>query len=333
MNNQLTFLIRRWFGRIFFLLIALLVGAFVLNSVLIARDNRRFPPPGDLVDIGGHQLHIWCQGTGRPTVIVDNGAADWSISWWGLQAQIAEQTRICTYDRAGLGWSEAGQLPRTSDVLVAELETLLVNADIEPPYVLAGHSLGGYNVRLFAERNPEMVAGIVFVEAAHPEQWERFPERVNQLLAEQVDTMEIGTRLAPFGLLRLAPLARAEMEDGLQPAYVASMVRPKAIRAAWSEVGNGAVSATQAARVTTLGDLPIAVVTGAESFETFRPMISDPDFPYEEANEVWMILQTELAQLSSNSRHFVSPTANHDINFTDPELVIEAIMHVVEATR
>lgn len=121
--------------------------------------------PGELIDVGGYQLHIYCLGEGSPTVVLDAGGGDWSLVMLPLQQQLAEFTRTCVYDRAGSGWSEAGPLPVTAQANADALYALLTNAEVEAPYVLVGHSYGGLNVRLFASQHPESVAGVVLIDA------------------------------------------------------------------------------------------------------------------------------------------------------------------------
>jgi len=135
------------------------------------RDMRRFPPSGQLVDVGGHRLHICCAGQSSPPVLLDSGFPGTSLSWTFVQPELAKFARVCSYDRAGLGWSEAGPLPRTSRQIVEELHGLLRNAQIEGPFVLVGHSFGTFTVRLYASTYPEEVAGMVLLDPIHPSDW------------------------------------------------------------------------------------------------------------------------------------------------------------------
>jgi len=129
----------------------------------------KYPAPGKMVDVGGYRLHIICQGQGSPTVVIEAGANDCSLSWSQVQREVARFTRVCTYDRAGLGWSERSPQPRTAHNLVEGLHTLLARSGVEPPYALVGHSLGGLFVRLYAHEHPDQVAGMVLVDAVHEE--------------------------------------------------------------------------------------------------------------------------------------------------------------------
>ncbi len=147
-----------------------------------AADAKTYPPPGQLVDVGGHRLHINCTGTGSPTVVIVSGLGDWSTSWGVVQPEVAKTTRVCTYDRAGLGWSDASSLPSDAAQFAKELHTLLQNANVPGPYVMVGHSLGGFIVRIFAHDYASEVAGVVLIDSMNPKQV----------------TESLSNRLAPF---------------------------------------------------------------------------------------------------------------------------------------
>jgi pimeloyl-ACP methyl ester carboxylesterase len=125
------------------------------------------PPVGKLVDVGGHRLHIFPTGKGDPTVVLESGGASWSLDWYWVQTEVAKFTSVCSYDRAGFGWSDPGPKPRTSQQIVSELHELLTINGIKKPYILVGHSFGGHTVRLFAKDHPDEVAGIILLDARH----------------------------------------------------------------------------------------------------------------------------------------------------------------------
>ena len=131
--------------------------------------------PGILINIGTHQLHIHCTGTGTPTVIIDSGMGGFSLEWWRTQKTLSGYVKVCSYDRAGYGWSNPGPSPRTTKRIAEELRILLKTAHIPGPYILVGHSFGGFNIRYFASQNPDMVAGMVLIDSSHPRQFERLP--------------------------------------------------------------------------------------------------------------------------------------------------------------
>ena len=132
------------------------------------------PPPGQLIDLGGWRLHLNCLGkasASQPTAILEAGAGDFSVDWSLVQPGVARFARVCSYDRAGSGWSDLGPRPRTMHQLVWELHTLLDNAGVKPPFVLVGHSYGGWLVRLYGFTYPAEVAGMVLVEAGADNPW------------------------------------------------------------------------------------------------------------------------------------------------------------------
>src|ERR671916_2801122 len=151
-------------GLVVFLVLAGVVYQFVATKV----DEYRYPAPGEMVDVGGYSLHVYCtgEGGGAPTVVMDSGAGGSVLDWQLVQPEVVGFARVCTYDRGGAGWSEPGTQPRTSQQFVEELHTLLGNAGVQGPYVLVGHSLGGTNMQLYASQYPDEVAGMVLVDSA-----------------------------------------------------------------------------------------------------------------------------------------------------------------------
>ena len=152
-------------------IVVVVIGAVGLQSLLSHLSLRNNPPPGRLVELNGRQVHLLCSGEGAPTVILEAGAG--SLAWMSVFSEIAELTRVCTYDRPGYGWSEPASSPRTAETIVQELKMLLQAADIKPPYVLSGHSLGGLLMQLYAARFPNDFEGVVLVDSSHPDQVHR----------------------------------------------------------------------------------------------------------------------------------------------------------------
>ena len=152
-----------WLGGIVAALLILILAGWIFEPIAEAADAKAYPPPGQMVDVGGYRLHINCTGSGSPTVVIETGWGDSSASWGWVQPEVAKTTRICTYDRAGMGWSETSPQPRTAREFAKELHTLLAKANEPGPYVLVGHSLGGYTVRVYAHDYPEEVAGLVLM--------------------------------------------------------------------------------------------------------------------------------------------------------------------------
>src|SRR5215210_7443581 len=146
-------------------LLALAVAGAIYQAIATMRAERAYPPPGEMVDVGGYSLHINCVGQGSPTVVLDAGLGEFSAHWVRVQREVSDTTRVCAYDRAGMGWSEMGPEPRDAKQITGELHTLLSKAGIEGPYVLVGHSLGGISMQTYAHRYPNEVEGVVLVDS------------------------------------------------------------------------------------------------------------------------------------------------------------------------
>src|SRR5215216_1052624 len=162
-------------GLVVVLLVLAIVGA-IYQASATERAERAYPPPGEMVDVGGYSLHINCVGQGSPTVILDAGLGDFSAQWVRVQREVSDTTRVCAYDRAGMGWSEMGPEPRDAKQITRELHTLLTKAGIEGPYVLVGHSFGGLYMQTYAARYPDEVAGVALVDSStEPDQFSQRP--------------------------------------------------------------------------------------------------------------------------------------------------------------
>jgi pimeloyl-ACP methyl ester carboxylesterase len=157
-------------------LVALAVIGVIYQAFATEIYRRIYPPPGELVDVSGHSLHLNCVGEGSPTVILESGSGANSTAWANIQPEAADNTRVCAYDRAGTGWSEPGPGPGDPQQIAGELHTLLGNAGIDGPYILVGHSFGGLYVRMYAYQYPNEVEGMVLVDSSHPEQSRRSAE-------------------------------------------------------------------------------------------------------------------------------------------------------------
>jgi pimeloyl-ACP methyl ester carboxylesterase len=173
------------------------------QAVSFFRERSAFPMPGRLVDVGGYKMHIYCTGEGSPAVILHSGLGDSFISWQNAQPQIASYVRVCSYLRAGMGYSEANPRPRTSIVFAEELHQLFHNAGIAPPYILVGHSMAAYNIQLYASLFKSDVAGIVFVDGCHPDQLKRFPRALDAVNPEWIRQGRLLEFTVPIGMPRL----------------------------------------------------------------------------------------------------------------------------------
>lgn len=303
--------------------VVLLVAGFLYENVSEARDRRFNPMPGRLVEVQGHKMHIACLGDGSPTVVLDSGLGDTYISWRKVQPQIAKFARVCSYDRAGLGYSEPSSEPRTSRVIAEELHALLQAAGIAPPYILVGHSMGGYDVRLYASLYPKEVAGMVLVDASHPDQENRFPTELKGMEGSWQREAEFLAYTMPIGIPRILGFCD---ED---PPQRAAECNYQSASEAVAELKSFPVSAGQTGATGSLGDIPLIVL----SHDPDKPSAELPADVAKPTNEAWEKMQEELAHLSTRGTQSIAKGSSHYIQADRPEIVIEAVRNVVQQVR
>lgn len=282
-------------------------------------DRTDLPMSGRLVDVGGYRLHLNCTGTGNPTVVLLPGAGEISSTWGWIAPAVARDARVCAYDRAGRGWSEGGTSQQDGVALAADLRTLLDRAHETGPYVLVGHSFGGLYVLNFAEQYPDQVAGVVLLDSTHPDMFTRLP--TYPFIYEAYRRVSaIFPSLARVGIGRIA--YRSNFDKLPLPSRreeLAFWSTARAARSAHEEWVEAPLVMRQARSLTTLSPRPLIVVTAAK-----------------EAQDGWMPLQSELAELSSNSEHRVVPNATHTSlvdDERDASTSSAAIRSVIEAVR
>jgi pimeloyl-ACP methyl ester carboxylesterase len=318
---------KRWVQRTFFVFtlgVSLLaLAGSVYQSLAERRDLHDHPIPGKLVDVGPYELHIYCTGSGTPAAILDSGRGDTYISWRKVQSQIAQFTRVCSYDRAGLGFSYYSRHPSTSKDFAKELHILLHNAGIPSPYILVGHSMGGFDVRLFASLYRTEVAGMVLVDSSHPEQQKRFPPALNDMDATWLREQEFFEFTMPFGIPRLLGFCGDDAEAR------AADCNFHTVREGVAELKSISESAAQTALTGSLGDMPLVVL----SSDPDRPQPDLPEDLVKPTNDAWQQMQKELAQLSTRGTQRIAKGSGHYIQLDRPDLVIEAVHTVVDRAR
>jgi pimeloyl-ACP methyl ester carboxylesterase len=186
------------------IIVVLAAAGALYHALATRRDHKRYPPPGRLVDLGTHRLHILETGhvNGGPTIVLEAGLMSTVLSWKYLQRELSRSFRVVSYDKAGLGWSDLGPMPRTADQIVAELHALLERADVRPPYVLVGHSFGGLTVPLFAARFPKEVVGVVLVDPVVPAEWHPPSDHNRRLVSIGAKICRRAAMLARIGVIR-----------------------------------------------------------------------------------------------------------------------------------
>lgn len=307
-------------------LVWLVAGLLVLatmgttyQAITTQIDQHTYPPPGEMVDVGAHSLHINCVGRGSPIVILEAANLGMSAHWVRVQQQLAKTTRVCAYDRAGLGWSERGPEPRDARQISSELHTLLINAGTEGLYVLVGHSYGGLYARMYAARYPKQVAGVALVDSSHPEQFTRSQE--GRAMYEQTRRMgAVVPWLTRLGVIRLTNFypAHPDLPSQQHEQIEAFNSSAQQVVTTVEEFRATPETNAQVRSAGSLGDKPLAVISaGGQSTD-------------------WLEMQDELAALSPNKNHRVVEGATHEsllYDTHDARVTSTVIEQVVQAVR
>jgi pimeloyl-ACP methyl ester carboxylesterase len=319
---------RRWLKRLGLVFALLTIAGIGYQLWGEWRDKRVFPLPGQLVDVGGHRLHIWCVGQGSPTVLMLSGGGTPTVTMYDAQTRIGAFTRVCSYDRAGLGWSDPPTKPMSLPDMVDDLDALLLNGNIDGPFVLVPESFGGMVALAYAQRNPTKIAGAVFVDASEPDLWFRVSPKSHEAMKRNDMLWQVGWRL---GIIRAAlPFAAPDWVANLSPKLKGEF------EAVWSRpmasFANDAIDAFQQTKISQrpsatpglLGESPIIVLRHGKS----GGMGTEEDFEKE-----WPAAQAKLAELSSDSRLIVAKENGHPIAEENPQLVADAVREIVSKVR
>ena len=314
----------RWIGRTLLVVLILFLGVIIYllvrESVTRNRYRAQYPPPGTMVSVGTHDIHLNCVGRGSPTVVFESDLDQYgSLSWVPVQEKIGELTRACSYDRAGILWSEPGPLPRDGETIARELHTVLDIAGEEGPYILVGHAFGGAYVRIFAGEYPDDVSGMVLLESSHPEMLTRFADY--GLVPEIPDRS-----IRPLILLmsHLGSPGRYKGNEYNLPPDIYDPVQaylPESSMAWFDETVESSNTLAESGQYMHLGDWPLIVLATSGP----SPSLGDLGLKLDDLS---IELQRELLLLSENSE-FRSYEIGHYPQLQRPEVVIQAIRDVL----
>jgi pimeloyl-ACP methyl ester carboxylesterase len=301
---------------VFAVLVAAALGGGY-QTVRTSGDARAHPMVGQMVDVGGHRLHLQCTGSGSPTVVLEPGLGEISSLFGWIAPAVARETRVCVYDRAGRGWSESGPGPQDGVQIATDLHTLLDRAHVPGPYVLAGHSFGGLYVLAFAARYPDQVAGLVLLDSTAPTSATPGNAGSYNVVGRALSVVPTLARLG--GVRLVCSSGYASLPAQARDEERSFCATPRQVRSFIDEFGASTTAMAQAGALTDLAGKPLAVVTAASG-----------------ANAEWMAAQEDLATLSSNTIHRVVAGATHGSlveSETDAAAASRAILDVVAAVR
>ena len=322
-TNRLLNGVKRFLKGLLVFLFVLSLTGMIYQTAGAEADKRNFPPPGNLINVGGFKMYIYCEGKGSPTVILDAMSGGFSSYWGWIQPEVAKQVRVCAYDRAGFGWSQSDPETESPQRTTHNLHTLLVNAEIEGPFVMVGHSKGGIYVREYAALYPQEVAGLVLLDSSHPDQFMRYPEMLKGD-TPMLTFMPVLQTMVRMGLGRLYFFNSRKIDfASLPPPQRAEVAAIFSTQEYWQNAKTtmllGASIFQQAHDLGPLGDLPLAVITRGEGVD-----------------DHWREMQNELAVLSTNSIHITVDGSTHGslvFNRDHAHIVSQTILQVVDAVQ
>lgn len=327
---------KRWIKRIAIGVVAVVATAVMIGAGYEAKMRRqalvRYPVPGQLIDIGGRKIQLDCRGSGAPLVVLEAGLdMNGSLAWAKVHDSIAVTTRTCGYSRAGVMWSDDNPGQPSAAGIATDLQAALRGAGEKAPYVMVGHSLGGPYIMTFTKLHEADVAGLVFVDASHPEQIQRFKEVLGRELDPPVGLMKVAAALGWTGVVRVA------MSAGPAPDSVGrttAAFAPTSLAPMFEELDALASTLEEAGRYRQLGNRPLIVLTAMAPVDTATlkqmKMTVEENVRFRAA---WKELHDDEASWSTQSEHILVPDATHYIQNDRPDIVIAAVRKVVEMVR
>ncbi len=312
-------------------LATLAISGALYQVVSTKIDAKKYPPIGKLVDVGGYNMHLYTTGTGGPTVVLDAGLGCNALGWSLVQPEIAKFTRVTSFDRPGNGWSDESPLERTSQNIVTELHTALCKANIPGPYILVGHSFGGLDMRLFASLHPDKVLGVVLVDSAHEDQYEKIPRPqlhpTMMMLATHLGIIRLFTHTAMYkkGVVAAFP-------EQVQKQLLAQLRTTKFMRTVLQESSHFKTSCDQLkAAGGHLGDKLLIVISAVKAISVegsglTQEQIDAIHIPFKE-------LQKDLVTKSTRGKQIFAEESDHMVTLNQPQIIVDSVKEMIDLLR
>ncbi len=329
---------RRVVERIMLSILAVVVVALGASTAFNALAAHHYwathPVPGKIYTVDGYKMHMYCTGSGSPTIILDAGLGnDWTI-WASTQPELSKTTRVCSYDRAGFGWSEARPGVRDANHIADELHGLLNQAGITGPIVLMGHSISGMYIRAYATRYPQNVAGLIFVDGSTPLQEDHMPAEISALMKKSQGGVELQLLKWAyiFGIPRdLGDCSKAPGLDGSAGKLVAEdTCQPQVVTAGASEMKSFRQSGIETIHTGPYGDLPVLIFS-QDPNHPHPPQISEKSGRALAA--IWNQMQDDLKNLSTHSRRIIAKGSSHYVEIDRSDLVNREVPIFIQQIR
>jgi pimeloyl-ACP methyl ester carboxylesterase len=317
----------------------LLIGSVTLaasasfNALALLRFRNLNPPPGEIVLVNGYRMHLNCSGSGSPTLVLDSGLGNDALIWGGIQPKLAKTTRVCSYDRAGFGWSDSQPGPRDADHIAAELHQLLLQAKVNGPIVLMGHSIAAIYIRDYASRYPENVAGLIFVDGSTPLQDENPAlKAAGETGLERRASILMMRSAAMAGLFRLAGTC-ARPIPGFD-AHAGQLLEEDLCYPRFASIGDELASFNASGHETAhagpFGALPVLILSQdpAKVLSQKHPLRQMVDM-----EGAWSQMQEDLKKLSTHSRRIIARGSTHAVQIDRPDLIGKEVPLFIEQIR
>lgn len=313
-------------------LCVILAGSTIFNAAALRYYRAIYPAPGKMYSVNGHELHIYCTGEGSPTIVLEAGGGNDSLAWAKVQPELSKTTRVCSYDRAGMGWSTPGPAPRDADSIASELHALLQQAGVSGPIVLMGHSMGGIIIRAYATHYPQDLAGMIFIEGASPLQEDHVSAELRAQMLPSASQYYSYVALIALGIPRLMGDCSADSRfDGQIARMKGQLDCGMLLSEFWREYTAAQRSGEETINTGPYGDLPVLIFSRDPQLDRQAPNLS-PKLALEWSVD-WDRDQEALKRLSTRSRRIIAKGSGHHLPIDRADLINREVPIFIQEIR